>query len=459
LTNLGSYISNGDKWNKIQSAVLPKNVYNIEEYVDADVLIGSDNGLWLSHNGMTAYRSVESTGKKVKAIWSNNVSGTEYIYRGGEEGLWVTIKNSRSIVVYSGNKRENVFAWGNPFDLVDGGWSEVTKEIISDPIYMPIDVNGDVLGFMGWDGALIVRKGPYATIEEVLAEEEVWKPSNFVKYPDNSELLSDYAGHNGDAVFGTTDSALAVGNKTIIVGNIPNRRGNLPGTPITQYYIDNDILFDSGPTTQFPIIDRDNRLDLEEYYIYKAYPWINVPDPDSGYASSPYYYPANGDTPDYYSCLVSIDKFSGSSVINCGITVDNENNWVVGTDNGIFYSTSKGTIVNPAERITGFVSSLIKTAANILIASVVSYDGNIQVIKTTDNVNWEPINQISEIFFKNGVNHVFNIVGFDNIVFLSTNAGVFCGEVDGTNWKAFSGSIGNSESLSDSKVLGQGFLI
>ena len=52
-----------------------------------------------------------------------------------------------------------------------------------------------------------------------------------------------------------------------------------------------------------------------------------------------------------------------------------------------------------------------------------------------------------------------HIVEFDNIVFLSTNAGVFCGEVDGTNWKAYGGSVGNLESLSDSKILGQGFLI
>ena len=157
--------------------------------------------------------------------------------------------------------------------------------------------------------------------------------------------------------------------------------------------------------------------------------------------------------------LFRSDEFSGSSIINCGVTVDNDSNWIVGTDNGIFYSTAKGTVVNRAERIIGSVSSLIKTDANILIASVVSDDGNIQVIKTTDDVNWKPINQISEIFFKNRVNHIFNIVEFEDIVYISTNAGIFCGEVDGTNWKASSGSVGNAESLSDGKVLGQGFRI
>jgi hypothetical protein len=301
----------------------------------------------------------------------------------------------------------------------------------------------------------------------------------------------------------------------IIVGNIPNRRGNPPNSSISDYYANNNIPFDSGLTTRYPVIDRTqpvgangnliarigalginnsnivsdysngytddstspfyHRVECPElmenmFYIYKVYPYVMAPDPtvvslSGSYPLYPYYRPEGiGDVAEEYSYILPIERFTGSKSILCGISIDFSNNWVVGADNGIFYSTVQGMNVNRAENIIGEVPAVIKTSSSILIASIVSDDGSVQIATSEESTGnplgsaWKPVFDINVMFYKAGVNRIYNFAEYEGKIYASTNAGLFIGNLSGSEWR-FEGSVGDLESLSGGKVLGQGFKV
>jgi hypothetical protein len=363
----------------------------------------------------------------------------------------------------------------------------------------------------------------------------IFKPNQQVLYPGETE--GDYSNPNHSAVFSHKDTidypgyydeirdinlfggigkSISSGKQyltdgSIVIGNVVNRKGNLPNVALNSYYSNNNIEKDFGPTTKYPIIDEvqpfdagsfgqtlrntyglpsNKSADDSEYetggslagrarcpelienmfYIYKAYPYIMLPDPmvvgvgEGPYEKFPRYRPSVGDIPNEYSYKIDIDKFSGSSCILCGVSTFNSN-WIVGTDNGIFYSLEKGTDVNRSD-INGKVFSIIYTSGNVAIASIILNNGDLQLIRSQKNKDlgvevgqvWTNITGTQELFYKSEIKRIYNFTEYNEKIYASSNMGIICGDVDGTNWKLL-GSVGNIESLSGGRILGQNFVI
>ena len=494
LTSIGTFLTynGGEKWDKIKNQSLPDKVCSICSNIDTGLIIGTKEGLFKSNTNMTDISLVESKNNQVNCVWKYD-GNVKYIYRGGSDGLFITIYNSECLIVYSGNTLSNMFCWGDPFDVQDGNWSERTRGIIGEPITRAISQDTD-MDFSGWDGALILRKGPYDDYDSAYSDymnNKIWAPETFVGYPTNNYGGNEYNSTPYDLSPIFTDNSVdgdlryvrdqdLTGNwlgtkyipttlipeNTIVVGNLKNRKGNPPQTPANADF--SNIDFDFGPTTNNPIIDEVAQyFETNKYYIYKAYPYINIPDPSvpvsnvttKQYYRFAYYNPSSGDIPDSYTVIFPISKFSGSTTVLCGSSYDKYGNWVVGTDNGIFYSRNRGLDIYKVAGISGEILSLIVTSDCVGIAVVALENGDVQIIKN-DNLStsatWIPLVEANKIFYSVGVGKIFNFAEYDNQIYASTNKGILIGNVDGTGWY-LSGKVGDFESLTCGKILGQTF--
>jgi hypothetical protein len=536
LTIDGIYTSknNGQKWNKLITSALPNKTYDIiYDYDNSNYVIGTSNGLWIANKELNEFKYIESKNKDVDVVWNNSYRGTEFLYRGGNDGLYITLKNSKSLVVYSGAKSENSFYWGDIFNLSDGGFSDLTREIFNNPITRSVDTDGTMVDHFGWDYALIVRKGPYLDYNLALEHSKtnnIWSPNVYVGYPLNDRGLDDYNNHTSGPLFSSSEidqksleylrdqnlgqgsswlgsiveGKPCLGDGNIIIGHIKNRRGNPPRTNLEIFYKTNNLEFDSGPTSEFMVTDKVQPIlglsrpdfwisNVHEYnneyttkdsplfnkqkapellsnmfYIYKVYPFFLIPDPTVviggggqhiKYPVYPFYYPRSGDTPEAYGYKITIDKFQGSTKIVCGLTLNN-NNWVVGTDNGIFYSKNYGMDVFRATGVVGYISNIILTSGGILLASCISDNGYIQLIKCVDGTgnNWIPINEVGSLFDQLRINKIYNFIEYENKIYLATNQGIFIGDINASNW-IFNGTVGSVQSLSNGNKLYQSFTV
>jgi len=565
LTNKGMYTStnNGIRWLKNDSASLPTEINDVSSVSSTsdELLLATENGVWISENDRTTYRLIESEGYSVKTIWSNTIGSVRYLFRGGENGLKVTIQGSKSLIVYTGDNTENKFSWGDPYYPNDGSWSDDNDKKLSRPIQRKANyLSNELTTYDDWDAALIVRTGPYLTYStaynDSVANRNIFIPENLVLYPntltngdfynnninvspifsisDNKEELEIKRNWNYDGGIGLpskTDSIYdsdgnASGGTTeymdggnIIIGILNNRRGNPPAHgPLATLYTsqvpaqgsnESDeeyearVPFDTGPNTQYPVIDRvrpfqgdrggtdepNNNVVNEEYYasgsgtaleglpmipdivpemyyIYRIYPYRNMPNGilrPTNDGQSLYYpeYPEYrllgfGDIPDSYSYVFEMDNFSGSTVILCGTMMGNDN-WVIGTDNGIFYSSDSGRKINQSS-ITGEVPSVFYTSSEVLLAILKSGEGQIQIIKSTNGSDWEAIESLKSMFYVANVERAYNFTEYNSEIYISTNAGMFRGNVDGTSWFS-EGHIGDHEAVTNGRVLGQSFTI
>jgi hypothetical protein len=549
LTNFGVYTSNngGSRWTGINSASLPRGIMDLTlSGKNNELALATEDGLWLSTNSRTEFKQIESDGNSVNTVWryDDPADGSSYLFRGGDEGLLITVERSRSLVVFSGERKQNVFCWGDLFYPNDGGWSDATISDITVPIPTPLSsASTDVTLFDDWDYALIVRKGPYLDYNRAYSDSfnrNIFTPNNQVVYP--SALSGDYIQNTsphfvasssfengyleeirdvnlyGGVGSSFSDGARYMEDGSIIVGVIPNRRGNPPNSSVNIYYNTNNIPYDYGPTTKYPVIDEvqpfdagvlvglsptnprgasgipANKVEDESYYdgtvkdsilngrarcpelienafyIYTAYPYIMLPDPlvvgslSAAYPKYPRYRPGMGDVPQSYSYILKIEKFSGSNTIICGTSVGSSN-WIVGTDNGIFYSKNNGRNVF-ASNIRGKVSSVFYSSNSIAFASVILDNGEVQVVTSYTDIlqdvvvgqKWNVVSELQSVFFSAGVKRVYNFVEYNEEIYLSTNVGLVVGSLSSGNWR-LQGSIGNIESLSNGRVLGQGFEI
>ena len=555
--------NNGIRWLKNDSASLPTEINDVSSVSSTsdELLLATENGVWISENDRTTYRLIESEGYSVKTIWSNTIGSVRYLFRGGENGLKVTIQGSKSLIVYTGDNTENKFSWGDPYYPNDGSWSDDNDKKLSRPIQRKANyLSNELTTYDDWDAALIVRTGPYLTYStaynDSVANRNIFIPENLVLYPntltngdfynnninvspifsisDNKEELEIKRNWNYDGGIGLpskTDSIYdsdgnASGGTTeymdggnIIIGILNNRRGNPPAHgPLATLYTsqvpaqgsnESDeeyearVPFDTGPNTQYPVIDRvrpfqgdrggtdepNNNVVNEEYYasgsgtaleglpmipdivpemyyIYRIYPYRNMPNGilrPTNDGQSLYYpeYPEYrllgfGDIPDSYSYVFEMDNFSGSTVILCGTMMGNDN-WVIGTDNGIFYSSDSGRKINQSS-ITGEVPSVFYTSSEVLLAILKSGEGQIQIIKSTNGSDWEAIESLKSMFYVANVERAYNFTEYNSEIYISTNAGMFRGNVDGTSWFS-EGHIGDHEAVTNGRVLGQSFTI
>jgi len=549
LTNFGIYTSNdgGSRWSIINSASLPKGIMDLTlSGQNSELALATEDGLWLSANSRTEFKQIESNGQIVNTVWryDDPADGCSYLFRGGDEGLLITVERSRSLVVFSGERKQNVFCWGDLFYPNDGGWSDATISDITIPIPSPLSsTSTDVTLFDDWDYALIVRKGPYLDYNRAYSDSlnrNVFIPNNQVVYP--SALSGDYIQNtsphfvssssfsNGYLeeirdvnLYGGVGSSFSGGSRymsdgSIIIGIIPNRRGNPPNSSVNEYYSTNNIPYDYGPSTKYPVIDEVQPFDAgvivglsptnprgasgitantaedesyydgtikdsilngrarcpelieNAFYIYTVYPYIMLPDPlvvgssSTVYSKYPRYRPEMGDVPQSYSYILKIEKFSGSNTFFCGVSVGSSN-WIVGTDSGIFYSRNNGRDVFMSN-IKGKVPAVFYSSDSVAFASVVLDNGEVQVVTSSADVSqdivvgqkWEAVSELQSVFFSVGVKIVYNFVEYNNEIYLSTNAGLVIGSLSTGNWRLY-GSIGNIESLSSGRVLGQGFEI
>ena len=516
-TNRGFFITEnfGGKWNKFLNAALPDEILNIGLVQDGELALATSNGVWASSNNRQNFGIIESSGQRINTLFESTERNIRSFFRGGENGLRVSVENSRSVIAYSGLNTQVKFSWGDIFDPKDGGWSENTQRVINNPIFRPTRPGSTQLTeFKGWDHALIVRKGPFTTFEKAFAAAEaddIFAPQSQVVYPDT--LSTSYNTPTSVAVFFTDDpntkrgleevrninlaGSNAVGvsfdpqrfmsDGSIIVGRVPNRKRSVSDYPEE---------FDFGPNPDFPIIDKiqpliDNRnipenfsdpdayeagevrapvLKDNMFYLYRVYPYLLIPEPfaittdDEDFPTLPDYRPDTGDLPDAYNYNLEVDDFTGGvTTVLSGIPIG-ENNWIIGTDSGVFYSTQAGRDPNPAEDQdvvgSGFtIPALILTSAGIAIAAVVS-QGVVYLARSTEvplGRNWEIITSTIQAFSSANVRRIYNITEDANgFLHLSTNAGIFRGDSTGDNWVLF-GTVGDLEALSDGKLLGQEF--
>jgi len=553
LTTKGAYLTSnsGGKWQKIYSEALPDEIYDIDQIKDSDeISLGTNDGFWISENDKKTFRQIESDGEEVRVVWEEG----DRHFRGGSDGLYITLSGTKSLVVYSGSKTYNEFSWGDLFSPNDGGFSNETDEILNIPIYKSPSPNADSIGYDDWDYVLVVRRGPFVTYEDALASSDIFKPSNNVVYPsnlsnetqynteidvspefifsgDNSSLnvelnagsleIIRFENQEGDgaigSIFSPSNETVYMGGGNIIVGVLKNRRGNPPGTGFDSNFVshygysssdidlEENLPYDFGPTSANMILDKiqplgsnfsssqrssaglvdnyastDAEYDTDttsplygrvkcpeivenSYYMYRAYPYRMVPDStqvglnsDGSAPVYPRYLPLNGDIPDSYTYKISIEKFYGSNNILSGISVSDAN-WVIGTDVGIFYSTEKGMDVNKSN-IVGRVPAIIYTSANTLLASVVLKNGRIQIVTSTDKANWTVISELNEMIYNLNINKVYNFTEYNDKIYMSSSAGFFGGDLDGSNW-IFYGDIGDHEVLNAQRLLGQEFRV
>lgn len=517
-TNKGVfYTSNsGDKWNKINNAAIPDEILDVGIVNGNEIILATANGLWASSDNKTNFGIIESSGNRVNTVFESSDQNVVSLFRGGDVGLRVLVQNSRSIIAYSGLNKQMKISWGNPFDRKDGGWSENTQRIISEPVLAVTTIGETALTqFDGWDYALIVRKGPFTTFEKAQKaanNNDIFAPDQKISY-NVSTLSSIYTNPTSVAVFSADDDATkidleeirevnlagsnAVGDSfqpprymsdgSIIVGVIPNRKR------LNSQYPEE---FDFGPSPDYPVVDRvqpitvgrtlpENFADEDAYdvgevrapvikdnmfYLYRVYPYILLPDPltfstaSSLYPTFPNYRPFSGDAPDAYNYNFERDDFTGGiSTILSGTSIGN-NNWIVGTDSGIFYSTQGGRDPNPAlsQSVvgTGFsIPAVIFTSRSFAIAGVVSPTLT-YLAKSTEipiGSSWLVIPETVQSFASANVKRIFNITeDTEGNLFVATNAGIFKGDANGENWVLF-GTVGDLEAMSGGKVLGQEF--
>ena len=72
--------------------------------------------------------------------------------------------------------------------------------------------------------------------------------------------------------------------------------------------------------------------------------------------------------------------------------------------------------------------------------------------------SWDVVSGIQELLYKSGVKRIYNFTEYNGLLYASTNVGVLRGNLDGTSWQLV-GTVGNIESLSGGRVLGQTFKI
>jgi len=544
--------NNGTTWQKLTSSFIPSNIKDLISLSDNSIILATDNGLWSSDVDRVNYRNVEQLDSEINVIWESVDKGVRRIFRGGENGLYITVERpiSKTIITYSGDisiKKSIQFSWGSISNPNDGGWTDKTEEMLSKSVWAKSSMSSSLLEYKGWDSALIVRYGPFSTFE--IAESYsngVWLPENGSVYPNGFSSPESGFSFGKSAKFENSDSGLLfeessnqkkyVGsqdsityhtNGVIFIGDFPNV--NSPNNyPQGKNY----------PTTDFPIIDRvdatigearrieadgsfsitstgylENKADIRAYedlitngssmtnkelltalredsdykkqlapilksnmyYAYRVFPYRLIPDPteidgSGSFLTTPRYKRATGDLVDSFSFIVDIEKFSGSKRILCGVSTLS-GNWIVGTNSGLFYSTENGQNViksqNLSSNLVGYkFVSMIYTSSNVVLAVAVSNSLNdIRFVRNSSDFtnesfdsNWEFLNNLSSLLDDVGANIVFNLEESNGKIYISTNKGVFLGNEDGTEWK-FIGRVGNLESISGGKVLGQEFII
>jgi hypothetical protein len=507
-------------------------VYDMVKSREGELLIGTNNGFWASNEDGEDFRNIESLSSDVKVVWESYDGGSRRLFRAGDKGLYVTVTFplSRAIIVYSGetgSARQIKFSWGDLIGPNDGGWSDHSMRQINISDWLSPSAQGALQEYKGWDRALIVRSGPFSTYEKseiYAANQKMFAPMDFVMYPDDTmtnnsnfvfgtspifqaqytgrtgydtHYLEEYRNINlvGGFAWGSTYDKLDpprtrqfFQDGNIIVGQFPN--------------VDNDN-FPNGvnwPSTDAPMIDSvippstrlvgDNYADISAYgsgetleptilenkfYIYRVYPFRMIPLSwvltESGtYPTFPRYIPNLGDSVDSYSYIIGIEKFEGASTILSGETVFG-NNWMVGTDSGLFYSTDNGRDVNKSENLAAslvnynFVS-IFYTSNNVVLAVATSNSsGDIRLVRNSSDLiesdfdsNWEYLNDVTIFFTNSGINTVFNMVEIGGSVYSSTNAGVAKCDISGENWEMV-GRVGYLEGVGSQKVLGQEFIV
>ena len=512
ITNKGVYLTenNGDKWTKINSSLIPDGVLDIGTTADDEIILATEeNGLWVSKNNRSIYRNIEQKTSKVNVLWETVINGTRRIYRGGDNGLYITVERpvSRSMIVFSGPSLTGgdsiAFSWGDIFNEVDGGWSESTSRKIEMPTTAYDGKSWNV--YEGWAGALMVRKGPYLTYNKAETDainNDIFAPMNNIMYPTFNPSLKVFSRNgivsnpeeildqniSGYESIGVSLSPKAYMNEgNIVVGRLINSASVYPSTG-------------NSPTTDLLIIDRmqpitgSDRLSLgmidsiadstvgnygatdelapiilpERYYIYRAYPYRMIPAPDVFVSNSelrptfPKYIPSTGDMVDSYSYKIDIKKFTGAKTITCASSLK-DGNFVIGTDVGIFYSTENGmnVIATENDSLKNAITSIYCTSGNSVIVSVSGVNG-IEIYKNTKNINdsdfdsgWIIFSGIINVFNEARVTRIYNFAEDGNgMILASTNRGVFSGDIEGSNW-TLTNTVGYVESLIDGRVLQQ----
>ena len=211
------------------------------------------------------------------------------------------------------------------------------------------------------------------------------------------------------------------------------------------------------------------------YYAYRVFPYRLIPDPtevtlNGDFIPTPRYRVPSGDLVESYSFVIDIEKFTGSTKILTG-TSTLSGNWIIGTDGGLFYSTENGQNVIKSENLStnllgySFVS-ILYTSSNVVLAVAVSSNlDDIRFVRnetdftsTNFDSNWVFLNNISNYMKEMGINTVFNLEESEDKIYAATNRGILVGNINGNDWKLV-GRVGNVESTSGGKVIGQEFEI
>lgn len=411
ITNKGVYLSEiGDKWNKLNSALIPELIMDINVLNDKELFLASENkGLWISKEDRTIFKYVEQNGSTVNTVWETNINGERKIFRAGTNGLYITVEKptSKSIVVFSGpsfgSSPEIKFSTGSLTEEYDGAWSAATRDYLDTVIYAS---DGETTkAYKGWDRALIVRKGPFLTLENAQTSalnNDIFIPSNNVIYPSvlinddeytfrktsdtpNLEEIRDQNLAGNESISTLVPSIGFMSGGNIIVGRFKNLvNDNYPTSnnhPTTDKLIVDKIRALTGAdrilsgtgrnsginyADKYAYIDEtqasstwDTQFDLisetslapdllaNRYYIYRIYPYRMIPAHDVFVSSQatrplfPKYLPMAGDLVDSYSYVIDINKFYGATTI-LNSTTFSDGNWIIGTDVGPFFSTESG---------------------------------------------------------------------------------------------------------------------
>jgi photosystem II stability/assembly factor-like uncharacterized protein/ligand-binding sensor domain-containing protein len=538
-TTKGAFLSrNGSVWSKVDNFLVPDIVYAIARLKNNITYLGTDNGTWENRtNDLIDFSPKNLLGRKVRSFWSYKRGKKTVLFNGSEEGLRITYRGFPDVLVTTPanfSSDDGVFiAWGeeNSTGKVNpGGLDQKLLTFLNADRYYndPCIVNGNPLvKANGWSGTVLVRfegreDSGFEPINSVIYEKSDRRFVNSIREPI-FDIQSEDSGNVENKVFGFPDGLVIVDNIRAAKDR-ENEGVDAPGGILDQDTFTIDAPY-NDKTSVDKLFDRTNtwgayngsneplgaELKANTTYYYSLFAYYLRP-PNFVFQSSgggcrwiPMYSRVKARE---YSVFFPIKNFPNAKMITCGAAFS-ENKYVVGTDDGAFYTDieiglTKGlgtdnqtinsilitdTITSLANNTYGYgygygydsagldffdvfseegtgygyseygpgtvygfgIGYELKTEPSILLATnigiLLSVNGGVSYMKIFDNES-------------NGVRNVFSLTeDGDGNIYAGTDRGIFIKDsVDNTVWR-FDSIPGAADCAPLGRYIGQQFIL
>lgn len=393
-TNQGGYITKdgGNSWHKAGNYLMPSKIYSSGVLDDDRFYIGTNNGLWVSNNNGQTFTKDQMAGNNVRTIWSHEENGIRRFFIASDAGVRIISLGESSITIKTPetfNSTDGViFSWGGKDEngnfLIGGMPKDFLEFLNVRREYWIQGSQNNPIYSRGWEGILVVRTEgsessfvpqndanygiKYRRFIEVPEWNTFFDPPPIRPFPDGLVTV---------ALITNNTNELDEGNNKFISSAIIGNNTYTPDVPFIDY-INITSEYDRNPDNkwgaypeqygdpidQTKIYEFGNGAELkaDTFYTYAFFAFFLRPTP------IPYDIKKIGElykeyyqfTPEEWTYDIKINNMPSAKQIFAGDSLS-VNEWVVATDDGVFYSSS-GTDIN---RSNGFADG---TEVNAILA-------------------------------------------------------------------------------------------